>query len=442
MSTRTLLLMVLLFISGTAFSLTMYEIKYEFPKNSTSPSYTAFLVRYGDGTGFMRVRYYNKSLAKDMVVDMSFDEIYTKSNASLYEYDQLEFKGRDPKHVLGESNYNSDLIWFQKKPGDTYFKPWGVTSPNGDNTYEQGNIISVKLLNAVDLTPSYVNLYFGTAEPFYVSLFSKTNSNNSYTNNSNSNSKKVNLYLINVANTRDPSIGKSCEVDLKRTQAEFSDVCDFMGFNFVYKEITGTEFGKYNVEQAVANLYPSANDVVVFVYSGHGFSYNDDPDHKYPQLDLRRTRGDDIHSYTMNIADIYNKIKAKNARLNIVLSDCCNSEAGISRTMGINFALTQKSTIGWNWSSCASLFLNTKASIIVSAAKKGETALCNSDIGGYYTYSFFSAMEKKFSKGYFGTISWDSLISDAENSTLELAVRNQCENGSCRQDAIHWVANN
>jgi len=439
MSIRSLILMICLLFSATAFSLTMYEIKYEFPKNQTSPSYTAFLVRYGDGTGFMRVRYYNKSQAKDMVVDMSFDEIYSKSNASLYEYDQLEFKGKNPVHVLGESNYNPDLIWFQKKPGDTYFKPWGVTSPNTDNTYEQGNIISVKLLNAVDLTTSYVNLYFGTAEPFYVNLFSKNNNNSSTTT---SNSAKINLYLINVANTRDPSIGKSCEVDLKRTEAEFSDVCDFLGFNFIYKEITGTDFGKYNVEQAVANIAPSSNDVVVFVYSGHGFSYNDDPDHKYPQLDLRRTRGDDIHSYTLNIADIYNKIKAKNARLNLVLSDCCNSEAGINRTLGINFALTQKSTIGWNWSSCASLFLNTKASIIVSAAKKGEAALCNSDIGGYFTYSFFLAMEKKFSKGYFGTITWDSLISDAENSTSDLAVRNQCENGTCRQDPIHWVANN
>lgn len=441
MSIRPLFLMVFLLCSATAFSLTMYEIKYEFPTNQSSPSYTAFLVRYGDGTGFMRVRYYNTTSQKDMVVDMSFQEIYSKSNASLYDYDQLEFKGKDPVMIMGETSYNPDFIWFQKKAGDAYFRPWGVTSPNKDNTYQEGKITSVKLLNASDLTSSYVNLFFATSEPFYVSLFSKTNTasnNTTYTNGS----AKINLYLVSVANTRDPSIGKSCEVDLRRTQAEFSDLCDFMGFNFVYKEITGSDFGKYGVQRAIAGIYPSKNDVVVFVYSGHGFSYNNDPDHKYPQLDLRRTRGDDINSSTLNIADIYNQIKAKNARLNIVLSDCCNTEAGINRTMGTNFALTQKSSIGWNWSSCASLFLNSKASIIVSAAKKGEAALCNSDIGGYFTYSFFTAMEKKFSKGYFGTISWDSLISDAENSTIELAVRNQCENGSCRQDPIHWVASN
>ena len=235
MSIRPLFLMIFLICSAPAFSLTMYEIKYEFPTNQSGPSYTAFLVRYGDGTGFMRVRYYNTTSQKDMVVDMSFQEIYSKSNASLYDYDQLEFKGKDPVMIMGETSYNPDFIWFQKKAGDTYFRPWGVTSPNKDNTYQEGKITSVKLLNASDLTSSYVNLFFATSEPFYVSLFSKTNAASNNTTYTNSNTK-INLYLVSVANTRDPSIGKSCEVDLRRTQSEFSDLCDFMGFNFVYKE--------------------------------------------------------------------------------------------------------------------------------------------------------------------------------------------------------------
>ena len=68
---------------------TMYEIKYEFPNNTSSPNYTAFLVRYGDGTGFMRVRYFNSVKNETFVVDMSLDEVYLKSDKNMYDYDEL-----------------------------------------------------------------------------------------------------------------------------------------------------------------------------------------------------------------------------------------------------------------------------------------------------------------------------------------------------------------
>jgi hypothetical protein len=44
--------------------------------------------------------------------------------------------------------------------------------------------------------------------------------------------------------------------------------------------------------------------------------------------------------------------------------------------------------LGWNKSFCYNLFMQSKGSIIATAAKKGQFAYGNSDIGGYFTSNF------------------------------------------------------
>src|SRR5687767_11088872 len=59
----------------SAYPITIYEINYEFKNLTEFPRYNAFLVRYGNGTGFMRVKYSNKANTQHYVVHMEFSEV-------------------------------------------------------------------------------------------------------------------------------------------------------------------------------------------------------------------------------------------------------------------------------------------------------------------------------------------------------------------------------
>ncbi len=452
--TRTLLLAASILISLQGFSLTIYEISYEFKNLTEFPKYTAMLVRYGNGTGFMRVRYSNKTHTETYVVDMEFDEVEGRSKIDGLPHLTLQFKGKNPRYIINSSGnktneaYNPDVLWFKKRSDDKNFSPWGVTSKNEDGTFEQGKILDVKVMNTADLTKAYVKLYFLETESFYTNLFTPVE-NNKPTKPvvipGNNNTKPVEvtsttpakIQFIVVANTEDARIGVSVKKDVTNIYSELKDVSVFLNLPLNYVEISGTKFGKANVETALDNLKPGPNDIVIFYYSGHGYS-NDQL--AYPQFDLRQSRFDDITVATLNVSDVYNRIKAKNARLNIIISDCCNSSLGTLKPEGKSFALTTKSLLSWDKSFCHNLFMNSKGSILATAAKKGQYAYGNNDVGGYFTSNLITSMEKYLSKFQGTTPSWEKIIAEAQTTTVSLSMSNLCTAAtSCRQDPVYVV---
>jgi hypothetical protein len=151
------------------------------------------------------------------------------------------------------------------------------------------------------------------------------------------------------------------------------------------------------VEAALNNLKPGVNDVVIFYYSGHGYSA-EQKTNDYPQFDLRQSRFDDITKATLNASDVLASIKSKKARLNLVFTDCCNSNLGLLKPEGKNFALTTKSLLSWEKAFCYDLFMKSSGSLLATAAKKGQYAYGNSDVGGYFTSNLTTAIEKYLSK--------------------------------------------
>ena len=451
-----IVLIVVLLFSIQGFSLTIYEISYEFKNLTDFPKYTAMLVRYGNGTGFMRVRYSNKTHTETYVVDMEFDEVEGRSKIDGLPHLTLQFKGKSPRYIVNTSGnktneaYNPDVLWFKKRAEDANFKPWGVTSLNEDGTFEQGKILTMKVMNTADLTRSYVKQYFLENESFYSNLF-KPVENNKLTNikpvippgNNTSpatTTAPAKIHFILVANTEDPRIGSSVKKDVNNIYSEIKDVSTFLNLPLNYVEISGSKFGKANVETALNNLKPGPDDIVIFYYSGHGYSNDQQSSKLYPQFDLRQSRFEDILVATLNVADVYDKIKAKNARLNLIISDCCNSSLGTLKPEGKSFALTAKSLLSWDKSYCSNLFMNSKGSILATAAKKGQYAYGNTDVGGYFTSNLITSMEKYLSKFQGTTPSWNKIIAEAQTTTVSLSLTNLCTAAvSCRQDPVYVV---
>jgi hypothetical protein len=449
---KLLLLVVTLFCSHAAFSLTIYEISYEFKNLTEFPRYTAMLVRYGNGTGFMRVRYFNKDKSEVYVVNMEFVEVEGRSKIDGLPHLTLQFKGKDPKFIINTSKkkeneaYNPDVLWFKKESTDVNFKPWGVTSLNSDGTYEHGNIIAVKVMNVQDLTKAYVKTYFLENEQFYANLFRQKETEpikdpvvtTSPTPPAGITPAKIHFIL--VANTEDPRIGYSVQKDVVNISSQIKDVSTFLNVPLNFVEVSGKKFGKSSVETAINNLKPGANDIVIFYYSGHGYSNENKTTQQYPQFDLRQSRFEDITVATLNAEDVLNKIKAKNARLNLVITDCCNSNLGLLKPEGKNFALTAKSLLSWEKSFCYDLFMKSKGSVLATAAKKGQYAYGNTDVGGYFTSNLITSIEKYLSKFQTASPTWQQIISEAQTTTVSLSMTNVCQpNVTCRQDPVYTV---
>jgi hypothetical protein len=429
---------------------TIYEIKYKFQDEI---EYTAFLVRYDNGTGFMRVKYYNTK-KQFRVVNMDFVEEASKREINGELYDALRFVGKNPSFILGNAEetetYNPDYIWFAKLPSQKDFKPWGVTSPDQKGNTTSGTIVSVKLLNTTELSETYVHSFFGSTEPFYVNLFKKTpvvQSNAQHTTSQQTTTQQTaspgkpytaSIKLILVANTLDESIGATCEQDVDRVKKTFRDIATMLKLNLNVVEVKGAEFGKQNLMNAVNSVTSNNADIIVFCYTGHGFHFENDTQNPYPQFDLRMSAKQSAEDNTVNVTEIYSKLNAQKAHLKLILTDCCNTFLQTTKMFGKSNPTTVRSVIQWSKSNCENLFLRQSGVVVASAASIGEIARCNSEYGGFFLFNFLKSLDKSLS--VFGSSqSWENIITETRETVLEMSRRTDCEAKVCTQTAVSYV---
>ena len=422
-------ILVLILTTSVASATTIYEIKYKF--GDSDIEYTSFLVRNNNSTGFMRVRYRNKE-GVTKVVEMEFDEIQGTSSDNGIDYQTLLFKSKNPRFILGTTtdNYTPDYIWFRKQASQNIYRPWGVVSPKGSNSneYNQGQITDVKLLNTEDISREYAHRFFGTGETFYVNLF-KLDPPGQHPGA---------LKLIIIANTNDVDIGATCQKDINRIKQKFSDIADFLNLQFTYREVSGSDFGKTMVMNTLNNFSSTMSDILVVVYTGHGFHYQNDEDNAYPQFDLTTTSSQDLNNNTVSFAQVYNIIRNKNARLKILLADCCNSYIRLSKNYGASNPVTMRSRVQWDKTNCESLFINTSGMVVAAAAKNGEVARCNNEMGGYFLFNFIESLDNALSVFEKGR-SWREIINDTRREVLKLTENTNCSNQICTETTVSHV---
>lgn len=123
---------------------------------------------------------------------------------------------------------------------------------------------------------------------------------------------------------------------------------------------------------AIQRLNPSADDVVWIYYSGHGRNSGDG----WPQF----TNSGNKYKLT----SIKNLLESKNARLNLIMYDCCNHGATTSPIPSSRLLPTALDI----------LFRNAKGTIIASGAEAGKYGHGSPQIGGFFTVSFIQALNE------------------------------------------------
>ena len=421
---RVILSIMLVLATLTVQSQTFYELTFTLPNSNSK--FVGLLIYTDDEHCKMRL------------VD---DEALAENSCYMANYTCgiKEKDGQDDIGIMYLAPDNADMpifvwVWEKDDESDMNAAPYLCFDITDTDSWIETTTFQEVSLN--DMDEEYIGQFYGEKEPEYQMMLKgintvKEQNINSINNNSHD---AATLHLIAVANTEVSDIGPACDIDLRRIRSEFGGIAKALGMRLDETVISGQNYGKSRVDRALQALQPGTDDVVVFVYTGHGFRFKDQLDY-YPCLDLSSSAYDNAEQNYMALSDIYSAILAKRARLNIVLSDCCNSIINMNQPMVKSNSLFSRSNTNFNLQKLSTLFLKSKGDIIATASSPGEYSWCGEN-GGFFLLSFFESLRSQISALNQQTPSWDELIS----STISSAARKTESNSSTkRQNGVKQV---
>ncbi len=239
------------------------------------------------------------------------------------------------------------------------------------------------------------------------------------------------IHLMIVANSEVADIGATCKIDLANMQNEIQGIGQALGLPVHQYLVTGSDYSIDGVVAKLDELNPSPNDIVVFLYSGHGFRFSDQRD-AYPNMAMTTTSYQSIEDNFIAVSDIYQVICSKGARLNIVLSDCCNADIGERRPVNTN-SLGSRGNNNYSLDRLKKLF-SAKGDIISTAASPNEVSWCD-NAGGMFTLSFIQSLRGEISATNTAEVSWENVI----NNTIVSASKRSKSICKTAQNGLKYV---
>jgi len=426
---------MLFFLAFLCFGFQSHAQSYFFLENkvalteSTSIHYSTFLILERDGTANARISYIDPSNGDSCLVELPMADSINTGMGNSDETRYLVSAG-NPRFIRGINNsvFAMTRIIFKKQvDGDnSFYLPSAVEFKRTDGNWAGSEMISQqeKFLPDLPKEPRRLLAFYKPDEAFFKYVFTPLSRGPSGI------TRKEKLFLIVVANTTDSSIGLSSKKDLDNVTKTFTGLAKDLGMEVIATYISGDGFSKKAVEKAISKptLNPSPIDIVVFYYSGHGFRYADDTS-RYPRISLRTSPKMARSKNNLGIEEIYQQIVKLGARVNIVLSDCCNENIGIPRPVGKDI-LGPRGAETWpgklNMDNCnALLFPEKQVSILVGSAEINQLASGNPNMGGFFT-AFFRAELEKSLYGYQSSKSWKNMLLSAKEKARQQALTALC----------------
>ena len=338
--------------------------------------------------------------------------------------------------VPDDDDYPS-LLWYWERDDESDISEAPFIVSDFDDTDSWIKADQFTEITLADMSHDYICQFYDESDPEYKKLMQgiQTVKNQEESiSNVTAGTGGPTMHLMVVANTDVSDIGEACAIDLRRIRSEFGGIAKVLGMTLNEQLIIGQNYSKQNMDLVLDNLSPSENDVVVFVYTGHGFRFKNQPD-IYPCLDLSSSSYDNAKDNYMALSDVFRIIVKKSARLNIVLSDCCNSEIDMNQQMVLSNSLFSRSNTNYDIKKLRSLFIQSKGDIIATAASPGEKAWCGEN-GGFFLLSFFENLRSQISVLNLDAPSWDKLI----KNTIDSAAKKTAENKNCmKQNGLKEV---
>lgn len=436
-----LLFSFFLTLSIPVFSQSLYEIKF----SAAGVTYKGFLVYFNEEDAYMRVAYTYNNVYNVVNID------YTSVSGQEDGYNYFVMRGENPRFITRTSRaqtYNPDhfvWVWDKNTEGE---KPFVTDDPNFSEQSLK-RVDAYKELKVSELTDKYLNEFFGTDDDEYIAFQNMRDNEldshvaqEHYDNNTTQQQQQqanygaAKMHLVMLVNSSIGDIGASCETDSRNMTKEFEDIAAALKVDFRKYEVKGSSFTKTNAMQVLNGLNPGSNDIVVFYYSGHGFRWSDQTD-AYPQMDIRASPYTKLSAETtLSVSSVYNLLDKKGARLNMVITDCCNSDIGINKMTETSF-LAGRSYQTPHIEKLQKLFLATKGNLIVTSSQAGEVSWSNSVNGGFFTLSFLQAFHEEISYLKTQEPSWDNILRKSQANTVN-KTGSGCRNCST-QNPVYYT---
>lgn len=213
------------------------------------------------------------------------------------------------------------------------------------------------------------------------------------------------FHAIFVADTKDPKIGPSCQKDLIDMNLKIAKIASSLRMGYNPMVISDSRFGKVALDSVINNLQCSPNDVIFFLYSGHGYTVQDRPN-LFPLMMLK-----DDNNFGLD--EVHLKLKLKNARLCVTLGDCCSEISPKILPPIVQPLDTRGIDVVDDFYILSQLFVKTDGDVLICSTQKGELAAGQKTYGGFYTYAWLEAIS--FAETSNNNITWESFLSDSKN---------------------------
>ena len=220
------------------------------------------------------------------------------------------------------------------------------------------------------------------------------------------------------------NIGVAVNIDRKHMLAELGIYANASDLTPSILDFTGDDCNPVKLKQAIQNLQCGPDDVIFFYYSGHGARGFADKN-RYPQLQISNDESEYPSLYQIN-----EQLKAKGARLSIVMADCCNSYSEyISAKSGMPKGSTK---LDKNYNKNArALFCEVSGNILISSSEPGQPSICDSINGSAFTNEYISVLHAAL-KGQIKP-EWSNILSYVRGNTFNVANHKPIYNNTTRR---------
>lgn len=213
------------------------------------------------------------------------------------------------------------------------------------------------------------------------------------------------IHTIVFCNTIDESIGRSMSIEFLNMKNQVKTWAGLIDYDEDHYELDGRNCTRTNLKAVIDKMEVEEDDVILTFYGGHGSHAKNDPD-PWPQYLMNS--GFENQGNWVPMAELKNWVKAKGARLSIIISNCCNvvQEATTRKplwAMGGNYT----SLDNLNATNYKKLFA-AKGLVMATSSEVPEPSWCGIPDGGLYTCDFIQAM-KLVGTGAINP-DWDSVL--------------------------------
>lgn len=220
--------------------------------------------------------------------------------------------------------------------------------------------------------------------------------------------KAQTLHTVVFCNTIDSSIGKSMNDELSNVTNQFKIINGLIEYDMNMVILDGRNCTRARLKAEIDNLDVNPDDVVLTFYGGHGSHAPNNEEDPWPQYCMNT--GFEDQSNWVPMASVAKWVQAKNPRLAVILSNCCNVVQR-STTVKPLWAMGGDYTKldGVKAANYKKLF-SAKGLVMATSSKMPEPSWCSYPGGGLFTCDLIQVLGMVGS----GTVSpdWKSVLSE------------------------------